>query len=167
MANEYTALHGIAAPGTSVYGYQRGAAVSAGVVESWDLIVGEANDPDADVVAGDLPADTPAEVLVPRPDEGANRAAWEGYAIANGVPAGAAAEMAIEDLQAVGTGEALVAAGLMRPADSAPKSEWIQFVLALGADEAWAKAATKADLQAYDVRPGDTVAMAATELTEA
>ena len=98
----YTALRGIAAPGTSVFGYQRGHAVSESVVENWSLVVGEANDPDADVVEGDLPDDAPAERLVRRPEEGANRAAWEGYAIASGMPAAEAMVASQEDLETFG-----------------------------------------------------------------
>lgn len=102
MTNEYTALHGIMAPGTSVYGYHRGAPVTAQVVESWGLAVGEANDPDADVVAGDLPADAPSAPVVARPDEGANRAAWESYALANGMSTTDVATASMDDLMAAG-----------------------------------------------------------------
>lgn len=102
MPNEYTALHGIMAPGTSVYGYHRGAPVSAQVVESWGLTVGEANDPEADVVAGDLPQDAPAARAVARPDDGANRAAWEAYAMASGMSPADVAAAGMEDLMAAG-----------------------------------------------------------------
>lgn len=164
--SDYTALHGILAPGTSVFGYHRGAPISAQVVEEWGLTVGEVNDPDADVVAGDLPADAPAGRIVPRPDAGANRARWEGYAIANGMPAAEAMVASQEDLETVVTtpqGDQPE-----RPADSAPKADWVAYAIERGADEQWARdsATTKANLQAYEPQVGDTIAVAATEMSQ-
>jgi hypothetical protein len=169
--NDFTALRGILAPGTSVYGYHRGDPVTAQVVESWDLVAGEANDPDADVVAGDLPEETPADRVVPRPDEGATRADWEAYAIANGMSPEDATVASQEDLEAVtASDEVGEEQGKQpeRPVDSAKKSEWQAYAKRLGADETWAYAdtTTKADLQAYEPQPGDTVAVAATEANQ-
>lgn len=102
MPNEFTALRGIQAPGTSVYGYHRGAPVTAQVVQAWELSVGEANDPEADVVAGDLPSGPLPPLAVVRPDPGANRAAWESYALANGMDAADVAAASMADLAAAG-----------------------------------------------------------------
>jgi hypothetical protein len=171
MANEYTALRGILAPGTSVYGYHRGHPVTASVVDSWSLTVGTANDPDADVVEGNLPADEVVVAPVPRrPTEADNRAAWESWAIANGMDAQQAAEASQEDLEAVGGTEPGTEQGdrPARPADTAKKAEWQAYAARMGADETWAYAdtTTKADLQAYAPQPGDTVAVAATEASQ-
>jgi hypothetical protein len=167
MANEYTALRGILSPGTSVYGYHRGQPVMASVVDAWSLAVGTANDPDADVVEGDLPAD---EVNIApaahRPTAADNRAAWESWAVANGMDPQHAAEASQEDLEAVGSSEQ--GDQPERPVDSAKKAEWQAYAARLGADETWAYAdtTTKADLQSYAPRPGDTVATSATEASQ-
>jgi hypothetical protein len=171
MTNEYTALRGILSPGTSVYGYHRGQPVSAEVVDTWALSVGTANDPDADVVEGDLPAEeTPAPPIAHRPTEADNRAAWESWAIANGMDAQRAAEASQEDLEAVGADEAGTEQGdqPVRPADSAKKADWQAYAVRLGADETWtyADTTTKSDLQAYEPQPGDTVATSATEASQ-
>jgi hypothetical protein len=170
MTNEYTALRGILSPGTSVYGYHRGQPVSAEVVDTWALSVGTANDPDADVVEGDLPAEeTPAPPVAHRPTEADNRAAWESWSIANGMDAQQAAEASQEDLEAV-TGPDRSEQGDQpgRPYDSAKKADWVAYVVALGADESWATAdtTTKSDLQAYSPQAGDTVAVSATEASQ-
>lgn len=99
--NEFTALHGILAPDTAVFGYQRGDEVPAAVVESWALKVGD------DVCEGDLDADAPAGSAVPRPGPEGSRADWESWAVANGMPAGDAAEASQEDLEAVGPAPAV------------------------------------------------------------
>jgi hypothetical protein len=167
MANEYTALRSILAPGTSVYGYHRGQPIMASVVDAWSLTVGTANDPDADVVEGDLPADEPAVAPTPRrPTEADNRATWESWAVANGMDAQQAAETSQEDLEAVGVSEQ--GEQPVRPADTAKKAEWQAYAARMGADETWAYAdtTTKADLQAYAPQPGDTVAVAATEASQ-
>jgi hypothetical protein len=167
MANKYTALRGILAPGTSVYGYHRGQPVMASVVDAWSLSVGTANDPDADVVEGDLPADEVTVAPVPRrPTEADNRATWESWAVANGMDPQQAAEASQEDLEAVGVSEQ--GEQPVRPADTAKKAEWQAYAARMGADETWAYAdtTTKADLQAYAPQPGDTVAVAATEASQ-
>lgn len=167
MANDYTALRGILSPGTSVYGYHRGQPVTAEVVDTWSLTVGTANDPEADVVEGDLPADeVDVAPVAHRPTEADNRAAWESWAVANGMDAQQAAEASQEDLEAVGGSEQ--GDQPERPADSAKKAEWQAYAWALGADETWAYAdtTTKADLQAYEPQPGDTVATSATEASQ-
>jgi hypothetical protein len=171
MANEYTALRGILSPGTNVYGYHRGQPVTAEVVESWSLTVGTANDPEADVVEGDLPADEVDEApAAHRPTEADNRAAWEAWAIANGMDAQQAAEASQEDLEAVTADESGAEQGEqpVRPADTAKKAEWQAYAARMGADETWAYAdtTTKADLQAYEPQPGDTVATSATEASQ-
>lgn len=169
----YTALRGILAPGTSVYGYHRGAPVAGQVVDAWGLVVGEANDPDADVVSGDLPAGELESVPLGRPTEADNRATWEAWAIANGMSEQDAAEVSQEDLEAVeAVPDAEPAAGQgdqpVRPADSAKKADWVAYAEARGADPAWAGAdsTTKADLQAYEPPVGDTIAAAATEANQ-
>jgi hypothetical protein len=164
MANEYTALRGILSPGTSVYGYHRGQPVTASVVDAWALTVGAADDPDADVVEGDLPADqVDVAPAAHRPTAADNRAAWEAWAVTNGVDPQRAAEASQEDLEAVTGAEQ--GDQPQRPADSAKKAEWQAYAVALGADETWATAdtTTKADLQAYEPQPGDTVATPAAE----
>jgi hypothetical protein len=157
--NEFTALHNIYAPGTLALGYTRGSAVAADVVESWGLVVGDGGD----VCEGDLDPDAPADVLVPRPDAGANRAAWESYAIANGWKAEDAAVASQEDLEGAGR----VAEESDRPADSAKKDAWIDYAVSRGLDRAEADGMTKADLQAWEPQAGDPVALAATEQAQA
>jgi hypothetical protein len=157
---DYVALKGILQPGTSVFGYQRGHAVPAEVVESWNLVL------DDDVAEGTrLPADGNAAVA--RPAEGANRADLESYAVATGaLTQKQAAEASQDDLEAVATAEDQPAAEQpVRPADSAAKADWVAYALAQGADPQWANdsATTKANLQAYEPPVGDTVAEAATE----
>lgn len=159
--NEFTALEGIQAPGTAVYGYQRGDAVTADVVERWGLVVG------THVCEGDLDADAPLVPTASRPGPEANRAAWESWAVANGWDPEDAAVASQDDLEAVEPEQAPAGAG--RPADSARKSDWAAYVVSLGADPDWANATgrTKADLQAYEPEPpaeaGDTIAVAASD----
>lgn len=154
MANEFTALKDIQAPGTTVFGYRRGDPVRADVVENWGLTL------DDDVCEGNLPNDAPVTPAAVRPDEGANRATWEAWAVANGMSAEDAADAPMDDLQAAGPQEPGE-----RPADSAKKADWAAYVVAQGADEDWANATgrTKADLQAWTPTPGDPVAAAAGE----
>lgn len=165
MANEFTARAAIKAPGTTVFGYRRGDAVSAQVVEAWELTVGDANDPEADVVEGDLPEGVPDEPQMGRPGEADNRAAWEAWGRAHGMSESEAIESSLEDLYAIQDEAAVTTT--TRPADSAKKSEWQAYATKLGADETWAYAdsTTKADLQNY--HPGDTIALAATEASQA
>jgi hypothetical protein len=153
------ALRAICAPGTIVPGYQRGHEILPGVIDAWELVEGE-----------DWQADRPEGAMVPtvpRPDAGANRAAWEGYAISRGMPADKAAAATQEELEAVGDEPA--AEDHPRPADSARKSEWVTYVndhpQATDEDRAWAgdDSTTKADLMAWQPRPADPVAVAATE----
>ena len=154
MTNEYTALQGIQAPGTAVFGYQRGDAVTADVVSNWDLKVG------SDVCEGDLLEEVPtSETGAQRPDDGANYATWQAWAIANGMPADQAEDASMDDLQ----GWERPDDSVTRPADSANKATWVAYVEANGADKEWAEAGTttKADLQNWQV--GDMVAVAASE----
>lgn len=95
MSNDFTALKSIPAPGTAVFGYRRGDGVAADVVQAWALVVGD------DVCEGDLTEDTAVPVLA-RPGPEANRAAWESWAIANGMTPEEAAEAGQDDLEAAG-----------------------------------------------------------------
>lgn len=155
------ALRAICAPGTIVPGYQRGHEILPSVIESWELVEGE------DWSAERPDPDAPAPV-VPRPDEGANRAAWEGYAISRGMPAEKAATATQEELESV---EDRPPAEDDRPADSAKKADWVAYVVSrMGDDEQgkmWARddATTKANLQAWSpgAQSGDPVAEAASE----
>ncbi|GAA0528787.1 hypothetical protein GCM10010172_06740 [Paractinoplanes ferrugineus] len=174
----YTALHGISAPGTSVFGYQRGHEVPEVVVANWNLIVGD-DGSDADVTEGPLADLTPATVVVVRPDDGANRAAWEAYAVAAGMTEKDAAQAPLEELQAERDAKGKP---VERPADNAKKADWVAYVKKLGADKAWADddTTTRADLQAWTpdhVVPvadpaaapavGDPIAVAATAANQA
>ncbi len=158
------ALRAICAPGTIVPGYQRGHEILPSVVEAWELVEGE------DWSHDHPDPDAPAPV-VPRPDEGANRAAWEGYAISRGMPAEKAATATQEDLEAVGEDDGAPAEDHPRPADSARKSDWVLYIdghpQATTEDREWAgaDATTKADLQAWAprVQSGDPVAESASD----
>jgi hypothetical protein len=162
--NAYTALMSFGPPGSLIYGYHRGDPVDAGVVENWGLTVGE------EVVAGDLPADALPGAVMGKPDETATRVDWERYAVANGMSEDDASTVAIEDLQAVEPDEPEVVeqapAGTERPADSDPKSDWVAYVVANGAeaDKTWAtqSSTTKANLQDWEPA-GDPIAVDASE----
>lgn len=160
--NEFTALEGIRSPGTPVFGYQRGDAVGADVVENWGLEVG------TQVCEGDLTTDAPEVRAMARPGPEANRAAWEAWAVANGQDAQWAAEASQSDLEGVAAEDQPVDSG--RPADSAKKADWAEYAISLGADRQWANdpSTTKANLQAYEsAEAGDTIAVAATEANQA
>lgn len=156
---EYVALQGLMAPGTNVFGYRRGDPVGEAVVESWGLVLGE------HVAEGtELPADAVPGTPV-RPDEAGTRGEWEAWAVANGMSAEDAARVSQDDLEAVQAAEEPAPAA--RPADNAPKAEWVTYAIGQGADETWARdsATTKANLQAYEP-VGDPVAIAATEANQ-
>ena len=158
--NEFTALGPIAAPGTSVFGYQRGDAVPAQVVTDWQL-------DDTQVCQGDLPAGPAARPAFPVPDETATRGDWEDWAIAEGMDPDQAASISMDDLQAWRPAQSAAADG-ERPADSAKKAEWVDYAVRRGADHGWAEQQTKADLQAWEpAQPTDTVAAAASEADKA
>lgn len=143
---EFTALTALRAPGTMVFGYQAGDGVPASVVENWELNVG------TDV----MPTRTG---LVPRPEDD-DRSAWEAYAIGQG--------MSVEDARAASLAELKDTpepepdaepeklpdplAPPVRPEPNALKADWVAYVVAIGADRAWAedKATTKAELQDYE-----------------
>lgn len=168
MANEYTALDSIQAPGTTVFGYRRGDAVGADVVENWGLVVGEPGNAEAQVCEGDLPDDAAVEPVAARPGPEATHADWQAWAVANGMSEADAENATIEDLQAVEQQPAAADTAVTdaeRPADSAKKAEWVAYAEKRGADPAWAEAdsTTKADLQAWQPEQGDYVAEAATE----
>lgn len=175
---DYVALGPIYAPGTSVAGYQRGHAVPASVVEAWELTVGDG--PDAQVAEGsDLPAHGGLSPM-DRPGPEANRSTWEKWAVVNGMSAEDAAAAAQEALEKIEAKKADAEAfetieewdrpdPAERPADSAPKADWIRYVIDSGGDRQWANdsATTKANLQAWQPATGDTVAVAATEANQA
>lgn len=157
------ALRTIEAPGSLVAGYRAGDEVHPAVIESWGLVVGED-------VAEDRPdPDAPATTVVPRPDEGANRAAWEAYALANGMSADDVAAATQEDLE--GVEQAEPAEDHPRPAATAKKSEWVLYVndhpQATAEDQAWAGDDTTTRAQLQEWQPlgqlGDPVAVEATE----
>ena len=167
-APTFTALRSLTAPGTIVFGYRYGDPVEASVVENWGLVVGE------DVTDGPIEDTVPLTPPAARPGPEANRAAWEGYAIAHGMSEKDAAEAPLEELQADRDAKGKP---VERPADSAKKADWVAYVEKLGADKEWAQAdsTTRADLQAWQpdtqaaptagVAPvvGDPVAVAASE----
>lgn len=175
--DDFIALKGIKAPGTSVFGYQRGDAVPAAVVDDWELSVG------TNVALADVaPLNT---LAVPRPDDDAPRSEWEAYAAGAGMSSEKIEEASLADLQAIPEpepgedGTPAIAEPLpnpvnpQRPEDDALKSEWVTYVVARGADPEWANAKTtkKTDLQAYDPGAdalpapdqGDPLAESATE----
>lgn len=165
----YTAREAIMAPGTSVFGYRRGHEVPPEVVESWELTVG----PDGQVVEGPLTEESERLAQTP-PSEADTRVTWEAWAVANGMSAEDAENATMDDLQAIRPAEAVTEPE--RPADSAKKAEWVDYVVARAGDDEqlkiWARddATTKANLQAWEpgaVTPGDTVAVAATEANQA
>lgn len=146
MTNEFTALEPIAAPDSFAFGYMRGDAVGADVVKNWGLEVG------VQVCEGDLAEEVrPNEAGAAQPGPEANYAAWQTWAVANGMPQAEAEAASMEQLQ--GWNAPDDSAG--RPADSAVKADWVAYVEANGADVSWAEASTttKADLQAW--QPGD------------
>lgn len=155
--SEYTALTSITPPGALVYGYHRGDPVSADVVGSWDLVVGE------QVVEGPLPDEAPA-VVMGRPGPEATRAQWEAYAVANGMDPDDVAEATQDDLEAVRPADEPVVGD--RPAESANKAAWVAYVSTHGSesDKAWAEAVgtTKANLMAWEPA-GDPIAVDASE----
>lgn len=146
---DYIAQRAIRAPGTMVYGFQRGQDVPASTVENWDLVIGE----DGDV----LPVNTG---VVARPAvDSDDRAAWEGYVIGQGTSTADARAMSLDDLRAAydpADAEEPVralpdATRPQRPADSDKKAVWVDYAIATGADSGWANASdtTKADLMNY------------------
>lgn len=168
---EYVALIDIPVPGTSVFGYRRGHAVPEPVVQNWELAVGE------QVAEGTQLPEGESDAAMGRPGPEATRATWEKWATANGMSqedAAVAAQEALEKVEAKSveaeTPEpAEVQPAPERPADSAAKAEWVKFVVDSGGDSQWANdsATTKANLQAWEPAPGDTVAVAATEANQA
>lgn len=140
---DYRAQRAIQAPGTMVYAFQRGDDVPAASVENWELTVGE----DGDV----LPVNAD---VIPRPEDDAERAAWEAYVIGQGTDTTDARAMSLDDLRSTydaDSAEQPVTVpddGATRPADSDKKALWIDYVVASGGDPGWANAdgTTKADL---------------------
>jgi hypothetical protein len=165
--NEFTALKGIRAPETPVFGYQRGDAVSADVVANWGLEVG------VQVCEGDLDASAAAASAPVRPGPEGTRADLEAWAIASGKGEQWAAEASQDDLESIAAEPAT--ADSDRPADSARKPEWVDFAVARGLDRAVAEGKTKAELQDWVSANGwsesaaasDSVALAATEANQA
>lgn len=163
---EYVALRPLRAPGTMVYGFQTGDGVPAATVDSWELAVG------VDV----LPRDTG---VIARPGKDSDdRVAWEAYAIGQGRTRDEVVAASLADLKATPepetdeTGAPVTLpdpfAPPVRPEPDARKADWVEYVIATGADREWAaaKTTTKADLQDYspsrDVVPApDPVAVSA------
>jgi hypothetical protein len=166
---DYVALTTIYAPGTSVAGYQRGHAVPEDVVENWSLAVG------TDVAEGATLPEDGAGATAQRPGPEATRVTWERWAVANGMSeddAAVAAQEALEKVEAASPSpevEPVADDAPVRPADSAPKADWVAYVVDSGGDPQWAgdSATTKANLQAWTPALGDTVAVAATEANQA
>lgn len=145
------ALRKILIPGTLAAGYQRGHEVPDSVIADWGLIEGE--DYAAELVDDSAPA------VAPRPVDDSDRAAWVSYVTSRGTDPDDAAQMQVSDLMklypenehdSAPDGEPTP----YRPADSARKAEWVEYVVAGGADPEWANASdtTKADLQEW--QPG-------------
>lgn len=156
---DYVALRDINAPGSYARAYNTGDPVTAQVVADWNLSIGQ------DVA----PADN---YQAPWPgDNSDDRAAWEAYVIGHGADPVAVRNASLDDLRAMydpppppepphhdlpasvapegvdGTG----IHGGARPADSAKKEMWVEYVLAQGAPPQWvgADTTTKADLIAW------------------
>lgn len=175
----FVALVPLRAPGTMVYGFQRGDGVPEGTVTAWELEVG------VDVA----PLNTGA---VPRPEDDADRAQWEAYAIGQGVDAEQARAASLDELRETpepetqdnGDQAAILplpdpTAGPVRPDADAKKAEWVTYTKEVGADATWAddRSTTKADLMDFEPKSdavtsepvttppiGDTVAENASEL---
>ena len=170
---DYVARKTLYAPGTSVAGYQRGHDVPASVVEDWALVVGDTDD--ADVSEGTELLDDETVTPAQRPGPEATRVTWERWAVANGMSeddAAVAAQEALEKVEAASPSpevEPVADDAPVRPADSAPKADWVAYVVDSGGDPQWAgdSATTKANLQAWTPALGDTVAVAATEANQA
>ena len=161
---DFIALETIKAPGTAgMPAYFRGDGVPASTVENWSLVVGEQV----------MPLNTGA---VARPDDDGDRAAWEAYAIGQGMTVDEAREASLKELRSVPPPDDQVPPEDLpnpvspeRPDENAAKAEWVAWARANGADEDWAgaKSTTKADLIAFDPSAphGDVVAEAADEQT--
>lgn len=173
---DYVARKPLYAPGTAAAGYQRGHAVPESVVENWGLAVGDTDD--ADVSEGTTLTDADTTPMQ-RPGPEANRATWERWAVANGMSeddAAVAAQEALEKVEAkklatlsAAPTDAEHGALAERPADSAPKADWIAYVVSSGGDRQWANdsSTTKANLQAWEPVVGDNVAVVASEAQQA
>jgi hypothetical protein len=166
----YVALGTIQRPGTMVNGYQRGDGVSQEVVDAWELVVGEQV----------VPFDTG---VIARPTEDGTRADWQAYAIGRGMDPADAQAASLDDLVAAYPDDDAEVKPLpvpgsipQRPEADARKAEWVDYVIAMGADKSWAndRSTTKAELQDWDestgpghVTPvpevGDPLAVQATE----
>lgn len=138
---EFTALQSITAPGSFAIGYHKGDPISADVIERWALTE------DVDYVAGGVEAAEAAAAAPQRPSPEDNRAAWETWAVANGMPATEASVAAIEDLQADRDADG---EEIDRPAESAKKADWVEYAVARGLDEQTAKDSTIPQLQDFD-----------------
>lgn len=172
--SDFVALHPINAPGSYARGYNTGDAVPAQVVDDWGLAVGDDVEP-ADGYDAPRPADgnddraaweayvvakgtTVADAKAASLDElrGMYEPPPPPEPPAHDLPASVSPE------GVDGTGvqnatqftadniptptEPLAEDTPERPAQSARKVEWVEYVVALGADWRWADAATKDDL---------------------
>jgi hypothetical protein len=147
--DDFAALHPLQAPGTMVYGYRTGDPVPESVVSAWELEVG------LDV----RPLHTGA---VRRPEDD-SREAWEAYAIGQGMSYDDAQSASLADLKKTPEPEVDSETGgpvllddpdapPARPEPTAVKADWVTYVIAMGADRAWAedRSTTKADLQDWE-----------------
>jgi hypothetical protein len=152
------ALRTIMIPGTLTAGYQRGHEIPQAVVDTWDHLI------EGEDYADEVP-DAQGPAAVARPKDDTDRGAWVQYVVSRGTDPTDASQMQLDELMALyseqqqdaspvddsqrGTG---ITRNIERPAASAKKTEWVDYVLSNGADESWARSddTTKADLQEWD-----------------
>jgi len=170
--SDYVALHRINAPGSYAGAYNPGDPVGADVVANWGLVPGQ------DVEATDdyqppRPADDntdraawEAYVVGKGTSIDDARAASlddlrgmyepdpEPEPPAHDLPASVAPEgvdgTGVQNPTPVGGNVPAPADGGDRPAQSARKADWVDYVVSQGADREWAENATKDDLTAWD-----------------
>lgn len=158
----YIATAPVGPPGSLIRGYQPGDEVPDQVVADWDLDDTQVHQVDADEDGRPIVPDEPVAPVLPRPGPEANYAAWQAWAVANGMDPAEAEDADMADLQAYGA-EPANEDDPNRPADSALKADWLTYVKGQGADADWADTATKADLMAWQPTVGDPVAVAASD----
>lgn len=169
---EFVALHTINAPGSYARAYNTGDPVTAQVVADWELVVGADVKP-ADGYVPPWPADdadraTWEAYVVARGTSTGDAQAASLDELRGMYPPPPPPEPPAHDLPASVSAEGVDGTGVQhptpvtadntpgpasepadgpeRPAQSARKAEWIEYVVALGADREWADMATKDDL---------------------
>lgn len=157
----YVALRPIRQPGTLLTPYRDGDGLPANAVTEWGLVVGE----DVAPVRDDV---------IPKPDDDADRAEWEAFAIGQGWTYADARDASMKDLRGIPERDPEQparrldepAAAPERPAESDVKAEWVRWATANGADETWAtdKGTTKAELMEW--QPGQPADDATAERTD-